>query len=70
MYYLTHGVMSTKKLSIKIPKLGTSDWDNIDKLFQLMELADKLKQKKKIAVFDAFDLITEIENNTEYCYNT
>ena len=54
--------MAGAKVTVKITELGSDGWENIDKLFQLIELANTVKRGVLIDILEAWELIKCLEN--------
>ena len=54
--------MAGAKATVKITELGSDRWENIDKLFQLIELANTVKRGVLIDILEAWELIECLEN--------
>ena len=48
--------------TVKITELGSDGWEHIDKLFQLIELANTVKRGVLIDILEAWELIECLEN--------
>ena len=58
--------MANKAITMKVTKLENSDWDNIEHLYEVLELKEKLLHGIEFSVLDVFELMKIIENNTVY----